>query len=77
MKLKRRDSKKKHDDRIWDVRFESTHIFRGIEFVATEKGILLHRRKHTSGVLKRFNMLGCYPTATPTDTSVKLTTKSE
>lgn len=50
--------------------------FLGIEFAAMEKKFYLIKKKLCK-LLEMFNILKCYPSATPTNVVVKLTAKSE
>jgi len=51
--------------------------FLGIEFEMNSQGILIHQRKYSQDVLKRFNMLNCKPISTPVDTRVKLSLEND
>lgn len=42
--------------------------FLGMEFFYTSKGIVLHQRKYTIDLLKRFKMINCKTAMTPTMT---------
>lgn len=46
--------------------------FLGIEFVHTERGVLMHQKKYISEVLKRFNMQNCNSAETPAEINLKL-----
>lgn len=48
------------------------NYFLGLEFVYTNKGIILHQRRYVLEVLKRFNMDRCNEVVTPVETNVKL-----
>lgn len=48
------------------------NYFVGLEFLHTPKGILLHQKKYTCEVLKRFNMEDCNVALTPVIANLKL-----
>ncbi|XP_017426846.1 uncharacterized mitochondrial protein AtMg00810-like [Vigna angularis] len=48
--------------------------FLGLEFIYSEKGVIMHQRKYISDVLERFNMLGCKSAETPAEMNLKLAT---
>ncbi|OIV95014.1 hypothetical protein TanjilG_22211 [Lupinus angustifolius] len=50
--------------------------FLGIEFTRSKDGILMHQRKYSNDVLKRFNMEHCNLASTPMETS-SMTAASE
>ncbi|OIV93950.1 hypothetical protein TanjilG_05653 [Lupinus angustifolius] len=47
--------------------------FLGIEFTRSKEGILMHQRKYSNDVLKRFNMEHCNLASTPMKTSSMIT----
>lgn len=51
---------------------EELTYFLGLEFVKTEKGIVLHQSRYISEVLKRFNMKDCNPASTPVENGISL-----
>lgn len=51
--------------------------FLGMEIQQIKEGIVLHQRKYTGDVLKRFNMQSCNPASTPVELNVKLQKNSE
>ncbi|XP_019416380.1 PREDICTED: uncharacterized protein LOC109327666 [Lupinus angustifolius] len=57
--------------------FEMTDLgelayFLGIEFLKTEKGIMMHQRKYTNDVLERFQIQNCKPASTPVEANMKI-----
>ncbi|XP_050878219.1 uncharacterized mitochondrial protein AtMg00810-like [Lathyrus oleraceus] len=56
--------------------FETTDIgntyFLGMEFMYSEKGIILHQLKYKLELLKRFELLNCKDVVTPSETNHKL-----
>lgn len=46
--------------------------FLGLELSYESTGIVLHQKKYSFDLLKKFGMLNCKPTVTPIDTNVKL-----
>lgn len=48
------------------------HYFLGIEVNQDEKGIFISQEKYTENLLKRFEMEGCKPVATPLVTNEKV-----
>ena len=57
--------------------FEKTDLgnlsyFLGMEFIRTEKGIILHQRKYVKEVLKKFRMLESNPASSPIEANLKL-----
>lgn len=57
--------------------FEMTDLgklsyFLGFEFMKVREGLMMHQKRYAMEVLKRFNMLNCNPTATPSETGLIL-----
>ena len=46
--------------------------FQGMEILYFEKGIILHQLKYELEILKRFELMHCKTTITPTETNYKL-----
>jgi len=64
------------------IEFEMTNLgilsyFLGLEFIYTEKGVILHQKKYISKVLKMFNILKCNYVETPVEVNMKLVTSED
>jgi len=46
--------------------------FLGMEFTEVAEGLVMHQKKYASDILKRFNMMNCNISSSPTETNVKL-----
>ena len=51
--------------------------FLGMEFTEVVEGLVMHEMKYASDILKRFNMMNCNPSSSPTETNVKLVMNEE
>jgi len=41
------------------------------------KGLVMHKKKYATNILKRFNMMRCNPTSTPSEVNLKLLTNED
>ncbi|MCI77157.1 hypothetical protein A2U01_0098427, partial [Trifolium medium] len=46
--------------------------FLGMDLLDTLKGLILHQAKYATEILRKFEMLDCNSSVTPTDTRLKL-----
>ena len=49
-----------------------TSYFLGIEFYKTSRGLMMHQRRYTGEILKRFEMEECNSTSTPAEPRLQL-----
>ena len=52
-------------------------FFLGMEFIYSEKGIILHQIKYELELMKRFELENCKVAITPVDTNQKLDSESD
>jgi len=48
-----------------------------MEFTEVAEGIVMHQMKYAFDILKRFNMMNCNSSSSPTETNVKLVMNEE
>lgn len=56
---------------IWNVQPRDLSYFLGMEFKDTSEWVLLHQKKYTQDILKRFKMSKCNAVVTSLDTGAK------